>query len=182
MESLASPTRSLKSVIISSTGRFPCHNKASFCMAESIGSTALKASCNFVINTPNVGNVILLLLVIECMYCSFHFWASPAVIKDSTKAIFTVSVSYIVLLVFRYTSHSCMKFSIFVLSLVNSVGRLMLYSFCGVRFMVVMSVEVVNGFVVVDAISSKGSSYWTHHSVSFLWLSSVNSNKVCFIG
>ena len=104
MESLASATSSLKLVIISSTGQFPCRSNASFCMAESMGFTALKASCSFIINTPNVGNVILLLLVIEHMYCSFHFWASPAVMNDNTKAIFAVSVSYIVLLMFRYTS------------------------------------------------------------------------------
>ena len=45
-----------------------------------------------------------------------------------------------------------MKFSIFIQSLVNSVGLLILYSFLGVRFMVVMLVEVVNEFVAVDAI------------------------------
>ena len=66
MESLASPMSSLKSVIISSTGRFPCHNRASFCMAESMGFTALKVSCSFIIKFPKAGNVILLLLVIEC--------------------------------------------------------------------------------------------------------------------
>ena len=43
VESLASPTRSLKSVIISSTGQFPCRKSANFCMAESMGFTALKA-------------------------------------------------------------------------------------------------------------------------------------------
>ena len=93
MESLASPTSSLKSVIISSTSRFPCHKSASFCMAKSTGFTALKASCNFVMKTLKVGDVILLLLMIERINCSFHFCASPAVIKDSMKAIFAASVS-----------------------------------------------------------------------------------------
>ena len=93
MESLASPTSSLKLVIISSTSQFPCRNKASFCMAESMGFTALKASCSFIIKMLKVGNVILLLLMIDHINCSFHFCASPAVINDSTKAIFGVSMS-----------------------------------------------------------------------------------------
>ena len=62
-------------------------------MAESMGFTALKASCNFVMKLLKVRNVILLLLVMDHMNCSFHFCASPAVINDSMKAIFTDSVS-----------------------------------------------------------------------------------------
>ena len=42
----------------------------------------------------------------------------------------------------------------------NGVGLLILYSFHGVGFIGVRLVDVVNGFVVADAISSKGSSYW----------------------
>ena len=92
MESLASPMSSLKSVISSSTGLFPCRNSASFCMAESIGFTALKASWSFVMNSPKVGNVISWLFVMDLMNFSFHFCASPAVIKDSTKAILAASL------------------------------------------------------------------------------------------
>ena len=44
----------------------------------------------------------------------------------------------------------------------NGVGLLILYSFLGVGFIIVKLVEVVNGFVVADAICSKGSSYWIH--------------------
>ena len=45
-----------------------------------------------------------------------------------------------------------MKFLIFVQSLVNGVGLLMLYSFLGAGFIVVRLVKVVNGFMVVEAI------------------------------
>ena len=49
--------------------------------------------------------------------------------------------------------HSCTKFSIFVRSLVNGVGLLILYSFRGVGFIVVISVNVENGFMVANGLS-----------------------------
>ena len=76
VESLASLMSSLKSMIISSTSQFPCHSNANLCMAESTGFTALKASCNFIMKSLKFGSVILLLLVMECINCSFHFCAS----------------------------------------------------------------------------------------------------------
>ena len=69
-----------------------------------------------------------------------------------------------------------MKFSIFVWSPVNGVSQFMLYSFLGVEFMVVSSVEVVNGFVVVEAIYFRGSSFWNCHSI-FFWSGLVTLAK-----
>ena len=102
----ASPTRSLKSVIIASTGLFPCHNKANFCITASTGFTVWNASWSFAIKAMYVGSMILLFWVIDQMYLSFHLSALLSVKKDSTKATFEGLLLYTASLMARYMAHS----------------------------------------------------------------------------